>query len=94
MIKRTMLMMAALAVATTAFAQAQVKYVKYQAGNRVAWGVLENDTIREISAAPWDGGKANGRTAKLAEVKLMAPAEAKKVVARTPSPVRLYRTGR
>ena len=72
----------ALAIATSAFAQTQVKYVKYQAGNRTAWGVLENDTtIREISAAPWDGAKPTGRTVKLAEVKLMAPAEAKKVIA-------------
>ena len=51
---------AMLAIATSAHAQAQVKYVKYQAGSRVAWGILENETIREISAAPWDGGKANG----------------------------------
>jgi hypothetical protein len=81
MMKRTLMMVAALAFATTALAQTQVKYVKYQAGNRVSWGVLDNDTIREISAAPWAGGKANGRTLKLAEVKLMAPAEATKVIA-------------
>jgi 2-keto-4-pentenoate hydratase/2-oxohepta-3-ene-1,7-dioic acid hydratase in catechol pathway len=75
-------MAAALAVATGAFAQTQMKYVKYQTGSRTAWGILENDTsIREISAAPWDGAKPTGRTAKLAEVKLMAPAEAKKVIA-------------
>ena len=81
--KRILLLaVAVLAIATTAMAQAQVKYVKYQAGNRTAWGILENETtIREISAAPWDGGKPSGRTLKLAEVKLMAPAEAKKVIA-------------
>jgi 2-keto-4-pentenoate hydratase/2-oxohepta-3-ene-1,7-dioic acid hydratase in catechol pathway len=81
MIKRLTMMVAALAIAATAMAQAQVRYVKYQAGNRTAWGILENETIREISAAPWDGGKPNGRTARLADVKLMAPAEAKKVIA-------------
>ena len=81
--KRTMVtLVAALAIAANAFAQTQVKYVKYQAGNRTAWGTLENDTtIREISAAPWEGAKPTGRTVKLAEVKLMAPAEAKKVIA-------------
>jgi 2-keto-4-pentenoate hydratase/2-oxohepta-3-ene-1,7-dioic acid hydratase in catechol pathway len=80
--KRTLgLMMAALAIAVSAMAQAQVKYVKYQAGNRVAWGILDNETIREIAAAPWDNPKPTGRTAKLADVKLMAPAEAKKVIA-------------
>jgi 2-keto-4-pentenoate hydratase/2-oxohepta-3-ene-1,7-dioic acid hydratase in catechol pathway len=82
MIKRAMVMVTALAIATGALAQAQVKYVKYQAGNRTAWGMLENETtIREISAAPWDGAKPTGRTVKLADVKLMAPAEAKKVIA-------------
>jgi 2-keto-4-pentenoate hydratase/2-oxohepta-3-ene-1,7-dioic acid hydratase in catechol pathway len=80
--KRLIIIAAALAIATSAYAQTQVKYVKYQAGNRTAWGILENETtIREISAAPWDGAKPTGRTAKLAEVKLMAPAEAKKVIA-------------
>ena len=82
MMKRAMVMVAALAMATSAFAQAQVKYVKYQAGNRTAWGILENDTtIREIAAAPWEGAKPTGRTVKVAEVKFVAPAEAKKVIA-------------
>lgn len=82
MTRTIVILCAALAIASSAFAQTQVKYVKYQAGNRTAWGTLENDTtIREISAAPWDGAKPTGRTVKLAEVKLMAPAEAKKVIA-------------
>jgi 2-keto-4-pentenoate hydratase/2-oxohepta-3-ene-1,7-dioic acid hydratase in catechol pathway len=79
--KRISMTVMALAFATTALAQAQVKYVKYQAGTRTAWGILEGETIREISAAPWEGAKPTNRTVKLAEVKLMAPAEAKKVIA-------------
>ena len=81
--KRMMVMAAALAIATSAFAQTQVKYVKYQAGTRTAWGIQDNDTtIREISAAPWEAGsKPTGRTVKVAEVKYVAPAEAKKVIA-------------
>ena len=80
--RRLLAIGAVLAIATSAFAQAQVKYVKYQAGNRTAWGILENDTtIREISAAPWEGAKPTGRTVKVAEVKYVAPAEAKKVIA-------------
>lgn len=84
-------LLAALMIPASAHAQApasadatarQVKYVKYQTGTRTAWGILENETtIREISAAPWDNAKPTGRTAKLAEVRLMAPAEAKKVIA-------------
>src|SRR5262245_39450711 len=82
MMTRAIVMAAAvLAMTTSAMAQTQVRYVKYQAAGRTAWGILENESIREISAAPWEGGKANGRTARLAEVKLMAPAEAKKVIA-------------
>ncbi|MGE0864291.1 MAG: fumarylacetoacetate hydrolase family protein [Vicinamibacterales bacterium] len=70
------------ASAAAATAGKQVKYVKYQAGTRTAWGILEGETIRELSAPPFEGAaKPTGRTAKLAEVKLMAPAEAKKVIA-------------
>ena len=49
MTKRMMVIaIAVLAMAVNAAAQAQVKYVKYQAGNRTAWGILDNDTtIRE-----------------------------------------------
>ncbi len=80
--KRLLMMMVALVVATSTFAQTQVKYVKYQVGTRTAWGILDNDTtIREISAAPWEGAKPTGRTVKVAEVKYVAPAEAKKVIA-------------
>ena len=82
MMKSILMTIAALAISTSAYAQAQVKYVKYQAGNRAAWGILENETtIREIAAAPWEGAKPTGRTVKVAEVKFLAPAEAKKVIA-------------
>lgn len=82
MMKTMVMAIAALAIATSAFAQTQVKYVKYQAGNRAAWGIQDNDTtIREISGVPWEGGKPTGRTVKVAEVKYLAPAEAKKVIA-------------
>jgi 2-keto-4-pentenoate hydratase/2-oxohepta-3-ene-1,7-dioic acid hydratase in catechol pathway len=82
MTRMTLIAIAALAISTSADAQTQVKYVKYQAGNRAAWGVLENDsTIREISAAPWEGAKPTGRTVKVAAVKFLAPAEARKVIA-------------
>jgi len=62
-------------------AQALTHYVKYEAAGRVAWGLLEGQTIRELQGNVFEGAKPNGRTLKLAEVKLIAPAEAKKVVA-------------
>ena len=64
-----------------AAAQALTHYVKYEAAGRVAWGLLEGDTIRELQGNVFDNAKPNGRTLKLAEVKLLAPAEAKKVIA-------------
>lgn len=68
--------------ATNAAAQAQVKYVKYEAAGAASWGILENDTtIQAISGAPWAGGKPTGRRVKVAEVRFLAPAEAKKVIA-------------
>ncbi len=92
--KSTMVIaIAALAIAANAFAQTptsapgatadrQVKYVKYEAsGGASRWGILDGETIRELNSAPWSGAKPTGRTVKLAEVKLMAPAEAKKVIA-------------
>jgi 2-keto-4-pentenoate hydratase/2-oxohepta-3-ene-1,7-dioic acid hydratase in catechol pathway len=66
------------AVAT---AQTLTRYVKYSVGGRVAWGILEGDTIRELQGNVFENAKPNGRTVKLADVKLLPPAEAKKVIA-------------
>ncbi len=62
-------------------AQSLTHYVKYEAAGRTAWGLLEGDTIRELQGNVFDGGKPSGRTIKLSAVKLLAPAEARKVVA-------------
>jgi len=75
---------AVLASVAPAFAQAQVRYVKYEVGGRASWGIFENNdtTIRELSGNPIDGSaKPTGRTVKAAEVKYLAPAEPKKVIA-------------
>ena len=83
--KRTIgILVAVLAIATTAFAQAkQVKYVKYEAHGNPNWGILENETtIQELSGAPWlAASKPTGRRYKVADAKFLAPAEAKKVIA-------------
>jgi 2-keto-4-pentenoate hydratase/2-oxohepta-3-ene-1,7-dioic acid hydratase in catechol pathway len=67
---------------TVVSAQTVTKYVRYEAGGRVAWGVLDGETtIRELQGSVFENPKPSGRTLKLAEVKLLPPAEAKKVVA-------------
>ena len=66
-----------------AAADKQVKYVKFEAHGKPAWGILENDTtIQELSGPPFDGtAKLTGRRTKVPDVKFLAPAEAKKVIA-------------
>ena len=59
---------------------AVTKYIRYESQGNTAYGILEGDTVRELSSAPWADGKATGKTAKLANVKLLAPAEPTKVV--------------
>jgi 2-keto-4-pentenoate hydratase/2-oxohepta-3-ene-1,7-dioic acid hydratase in catechol pathway len=61
--------------------QTLTHYVKYAAGGRVAWGLLEGETIRELQGNVFEGAKPSGRTLKLSEVTLLPPAEAKKVIA-------------
>ena len=62
-------------------AQPLTHYVKYETDRRVAWGLLERETIRELEGNVFEGARPNGRTLTLAQVKLLPPAEAKKVVA-------------
>jgi 2-keto-4-pentenoate hydratase/2-oxohepta-3-ene-1,7-dioic acid hydratase in catechol pathway len=70
-----------LAVPCRLAAQTLTHYVKYETAGRTAWGLLEGETIRELQGNVFDGAKPNGRTLKVSEVTLLAPAEAKKVIA-------------
>jgi 2-keto-4-pentenoate hydratase/2-oxohepta-3-ene-1,7-dioic acid hydratase in catechol pathway len=72
---------AVLALGGAASAQTLTRYVKYEAGGRAAWGLLEGETIRELQGNVFEGAKPSGKTLKLADVKLLPPAEAKKVIA-------------
>jgi 2-keto-4-pentenoate hydratase/2-oxohepta-3-ene-1,7-dioic acid hydratase in catechol pathway len=72
---------ALLSLAGSAAAQTLTRYVKYEAGGRTAWGILEGETIRELQGNVFENAKPSGRTVKLSEVKLLPPAEAKKVIA-------------
>jgi 2-keto-4-pentenoate hydratase/2-oxohepta-3-ene-1,7-dioic acid hydratase in catechol pathway len=68
-------------LATGANAQTQTKYVRYEAGNRVSWGILDGESIRELQGSVFDKATPTGKTVKLADVKLLAPADPRKVVA-------------
>lgn len=72
----------ALSVATSVLAQTQTRYVRYEANGRTSWGLLDGETIRELQGSIFgSAAKPTGRTLKLGDVKLLAPAEAKKVIA-------------
>ena len=57
------------------------KYVRYSHQGRTAYGILEGDTIRELSGSIFDAPKPTSRTVKAAEVRLLAPCEPSKVIA-------------
>src|SRR5262249_16991798 len=73
------LFVAAFALTESASAEV-VKYIRYEAQGRTSYGILDGETVRELSAAPWANGKATNKTQKLSAVKLLAPAEPSKVV--------------
>ena len=79
---RTATVALALIALNAGFATAQVtKYIRYELQGQASYGILDGETVRELSAAPWAGGKATGKTTKFAAVKLLAPAEPVKVIA-------------
>jgi 2-keto-4-pentenoate hydratase/2-oxohepta-3-ene-1,7-dioic acid hydratase in catechol pathway len=56
------------------------KYIRYESQGKTAYGVIDGEVVRELSAAPWANGKPTNKSTKLASVKLLAPAEPSKVV--------------
>ena len=79
----TLAALATLTVGPVAIQPPQIKYVKFEAHGKAAWGILENETtIQELTGPPFDGAaKPTGRRTKVPDVKFLAPAEATKVIA-------------
>jgi 2-keto-4-pentenoate hydratase/2-oxohepta-3-ene-1,7-dioic acid hydratase in catechol pathway len=71
---------AACAFGATSASAEVMKYVRFEKDGRAAYGVVEGETVRELSGAPWLQSKATGKTAKLNDVKLLAPAEPSKII--------------
>jgi 2-keto-4-pentenoate hydratase/2-oxohepta-3-ene-1,7-dioic acid hydratase in catechol pathway len=68
-----------LSIGTSAVAEV-TKYIRYESQGRTAYGVIDGDNVRELSAAPWADGKPTSKTVKLASVKLVAPVQPSKVI--------------
>jgi 2-keto-4-pentenoate hydratase/2-oxohepta-3-ene-1,7-dioic acid hydratase in catechol pathway len=62
-------------------ASAVTRYVRYEQQGRIAYGLLDGDRVRELSASPFDAGRPTGAEVKLADVRLLAPCTPSKVIA-------------
>jgi 2-keto-4-pentenoate hydratase/2-oxohepta-3-ene-1,7-dioic acid hydratase in catechol pathway len=52
-----------------------MKFVRYQSGAKISWGILEGETIHEVTGDVMKNPKKTGETAPLSSVKLLAPCE-------------------
>ena len=59
----------------------QLGYVRYLHGERIAYGILEGDVIRELAGNFLADSRPTGKSVRLADVRLLAPCEPTKVVA-------------
>ena len=57
------------------------KYVRYQAASAASYGILDGDTIREISGSPLGEHGETGASHSLSSVKLLAPIQPGKIMA-------------
>jgi 2-keto-4-pentenoate hydratase/2-oxohepta-3-ene-1,7-dioic acid hydratase in catechol pathway len=63
-------------------ARAQVtKYVRYAVAGKVSYGILEGETIRELSGDLFQSPRPTGRTVQLSAARLLAPCQPGKVIA-------------
>lgn len=63
-------------------AQSQVtRYVRYTEGGRTSFGLLDDQTVRELSGDLFTSPRPTGRTMRLDQVKLLAPVTPGKVIA-------------
>jgi 2-keto-4-pentenoate hydratase/2-oxohepta-3-ene-1,7-dioic acid hydratase in catechol pathway len=57
------------------------RYIRYSAGQKTAYGILEDHNVRELNGDIFAEAKPTGETLSLADVKLLAPCEPSKVLA-------------
>jgi len=56
------------------------KYCRFEMGGAAHYGALREESVEELSAAPWAGGRPTGKRHPLTQVKLLAPCEPTKIV--------------
>ncbi len=60
---------------------AVTKYVRFGSRGQTSYGILEGETVRQLSGSIFESPKATGTTFKLGEIRLLAPCEPSKVIA-------------
>ena len=72
---------AAASLASQAQSPGVTRYVRFQVGTKIAYGVLDGETIRELPGSYLKFDKPKGGTYPLSKVTLLAPVEPPKVLA-------------
>lgn len=57
-----------------------MKYVRIELPSGSRWGVVNGDTVRTLSKAPYEGLQYDGETFALGECRLLAPCEPTKII--------------
>jgi len=73
--------LAARAGGRTPSAVRAVRYVRYEIGGRISYGLLEGEIVRELRGDPFTGARPTGASHKLAAVRLLVPCTPSKVLA-------------
>ena len=58
-----------------------MRFARYEAHGEVAYGIVEGDVVKQITAAPYDDYQATDHTHSLSEIKLLAPVVPGKIIA-------------
>ena len=58
-----------------------MKYARYLAHGQISYGVVEEDSVKELSASPFENFQVTDHSHKLSEVKLLAPCVPPKILA-------------
>ncbi len=59
---------------------AEEVYCRYELSDGIHYGRVYGDTIHELCAAPWDGGKETGHIVSVDQVKLLHPSVPEKII--------------
>ena len=51
------------------------QYVRYEQGGEVSWGILEGETVHQLSDAPYLNGERTGQSIQRSQVLLKAPVD-------------------